>query len=617
MTDPINIFILAAGLGERLLPITSCIPKPLLPIAGTPLLQITLQKVSGLPLRGIGINLHHKRDVLDDWISRSDFRTKITIFPEDRILGTGGGLKNAEGFLSRGEFIVHNADILSDIDLEGLVDLHRSSENLATLAVHDFAKFNTVAVDSRGFLRGVGQLSGEKRVAFTGIGVYNPEFLKFLPRGASSVVDAWMAAVASGFRIGTFDVSGSYWKDIGTPPAYAAAVIDRMRSEGETVFIHPSAEGCRNARIDGYVIVEEQCRLPEGVSTRNCLVLPETRLNENTHYENCIIGPDFAIPLAEEEILSSEDAHILPIGAGGSERKYFRIRREGSSSVLMKFSGLEADFDRHITYTEFFGRYGVPVPTLLRADEERTEALFEDLGDLSLYSWLKCKRSEGEIEAIYGKVIDIAVIMHTELTGHISECPLLKERIFDYDYLRWETRYFMENFVSLIRNIRPNGLPQIEKDFRRLARQVDSSPKTVMHRDFQSQNVMLTKGETPRLIDYQGARIGPPAYDIASLLWDPYSRLKQALRERLLDYYIHRMKERVGTSFEEGPFREILLPCRLQRHMQALGAYGFLSSVKDKKYFLKHAAEGVRLLREDAALAKDRYPAIYELTLRL
>ncbi len=621
MTDPINVFILAAGFGERLLPITNHIPKPLLPIADEPVLQIILEKVSRLPLRNIGINLHHKKDLLEKWLSRS-FSGKITIFPEATLLGTGGALKNAEGLLSEGAFLVHNADILSDIDIAGLVDLHRSSGNLATLAVHDLPKFNTVAIDSGGFLKGVGncdvKTSEARRVAFTGISVYSPQFLRFLPRGPSSVVDAWMAAIGSGRRIGTSDVSGCYWSDIGTPSAYASAVIERMRSEGETVFIHPSAEGCENVEMDGYVIIGEDCMIATGVSMKNCIALPGARLDEDTSYDNCIVGPDFTITLTEEEIMRpSGDSHVFPIGLGGSDRKYFRIREEERSYVLMKFFGDKTDFRRHITYTEFFGRCGVPIPALLSVNEMRAEAMFEDLGDISLYSWLKCGRSENEIEALYKKVIDIATTMHTGVTKHIAECPLLLERIFDYEHLRWETRYFMEKFVSLIKGLRLKDMLRVEEDFDALARQVDSFPKTAMHRDFQSQNIMVSRERTPRVIDYQGARIGPPAYDIASLLWDPYYRLEETVRNRLVAYYVEIMKGTDVVDFEEGAFRNTLLPCRLQRHMQALGAYGFLSMVKGKRYFLKHAEEGVRLLKEDASLVKDKYPALCELVFSL
>ena len=79
-----------------------------------------------------------------------------------------------------------------------------------------------------------------------------------------------------------------------------------------------------------------------------------------------------------------------------------------------------------------------------------------------------------------------------------------------------------------------------------LAESVDSFPKAVVHRDFQSQNIMITRNGTPRLIDYQGARMGPPAYDLASILWDPYYRLEEDMRERLVCCYIEKM--RAGLS---------------------------------------------------------------------
>jgi NDP-sugar pyrophosphorylase family protein len=108
-TDKINIMILAAGLGERLRPITDRIPKPLVPILGTPVLQHALNRLSSIPYDRIGINLHHKREVMEQWISRSSFRERIVLFPEQAISGTGGALKNAESFLTGGIFLVHNA----------------------------------------------------------------------------------------------------------------------------------------------------------------------------------------------------------------------------------------------------------------------------------------------------------------------------------------------------------------------------------------------------------------------------------------------------------------------------------------------------------------------------
>jgi len=154
--------------------------------------------------------------------------------------------------------------------------------------------------------------------------------------------------------------------------------------------------------------------------------------------------------------------------------------------------------------------------------------------------------------------------------------------------------------------------PALEAEFHRLALKVDTYFKGVIHRDFQCQNIMITTGGIPHVIDYQGARMAPAAYDVASILWDPYQRLDEGVRERLIEYYVSEVNKH-SERFNEKSFRESLIPCRLQRHMQALGAYGFLSVVKGKKYFLKHIPEALRLLREETAAAQNDYPVLHQL----
>jgi aminoglycoside/choline kinase family phosphotransferase len=156
----------------------------------------------------------------------------------------------------------------------------------------------------------------------------------------------------------------------------------------------------------------------------------------------------------------------------------------------------------------------------------------------------------------------------------------------------------------------------VHRELDALAGRAASFPQTVVHRDFQAQNIMVLDGRDVRIIDFQGARMGPPAYDVVSLLRDPYSRLTNDVRNNLLNYYLNTMTGAV-RHFDKDAFMESLLPCRLQRHMQALGAYGFLSSEKGKKYFLKFVPEGLRLLKEDLAEAGDAYPELRNLVERL
>jgi len=631
--ERLNALILAAGFGERLGPITDHIPKPLLPICGKPIIDSVLDRISSLSPEITCINTHHRSELFENWKRNRTTHCNIRLFHEVFILGTGGALKNAEAMLRNSAFIVHNADILTDIDMATLVKSHRESGNIATLAVHDHEKFNNVWIDKKGFLKYVGNtLGGENaglwKTAFMGIAVYSPEILNYIPEGKSSVVDAWLKSVKAGHPIGTVDFSGAAWTDIGTPDAYAAAVFDALKQDGETIYVHESVD-CSKTELDSNIAIEEGVTIQAPTCIRNSILLPGTTITAEIRIENAIAGPEFLIPLstAHRETMSltravaawfdhtEETADVTSIGTGGSDRTYYRIKYNNRTAVLMTCTEADQDYIRHITYTHFFKKCSLPVPEMFITDETNRQALFEDLGDLSLYSWLKCRRSPDEIETLYRKILDIAVQLQTVAATRIAECPMLKERVFDYDHLRWETGYFMERFIKGIKEIYKSD-PELDTEFDRLAKQIDAFPKTVLHRDFQSQNIMITKGNIPRLIDYQGARIGPGAYDIASMLWDPYCLLEENLRDRLNEYYIMSMKQTL-TSFSEADFRKSLLPCRLQRHMQALGAYGFLSKGKGKTYFLKHIPQAVAYLKQETSLIRETYPVLHALATKL
>jgi NDP-sugar pyrophosphorylase family protein/aminoglycoside/choline kinase family phosphotransferase len=658
--SPINIFLPAAGLGERLRPITNHLPKPLLPILGKPLIEIILDRLTAACSGAIGINLHYKPELLRDWARASRFADRIRFFPEDPILGTGGALKNAEGFLSGGNFLVHNSDILLDIDFERLIDAHLTSGNLATLVTHNHPKYSNVVVDESGLLNNVENPGDSrpdpniiaKKVAYTGIGVYSPEILKFLPQGVSHMTVAWIAAAKAGHRVQTFDVTGAYWNDIGTPASYVAGVLDALRENGETVYVSPAAK-CGKIGIDGSIVMESGSEVRDGARLRNCVVMPGARVSGR--HENRIVGPDYADDLAEAEMqpslhareqkkialndplfaayfgiqtalenMTSPPNSELPvpnspflsdailIGLGGSDRRYFRLRNNGKTAVLMECRPDDPDYERHLVYTRFFEAHSVPVPGLIASDDDDKHALFEDLGDTSLYSYLRLPHDDAHVEDIYRSVLDILVALHGLATAHIHECPLLRDRIFDYDYLRWETNYFLDQFVVGLRKTELRNKTALQDELNRLARFVDAFPKGVIHRDFQCQNIMITPGGIPRVIDFQGARMAPAAYDVASILWDPYHRLDDGVRERLTGYYVNEMKQ-ASPGFNDELFGKSLIPCRLQRHMQALGAYGFLSVVKGKKYFLKHVPEALRLLKEETAATKNDYPELYKL----
>jgi len=640
--NKLNLFIPAAGFGERLRPITNHIPKPLLPILGKPVIETVIEKVAPLGFNNIGINMHYQWEMIRNWAETSAYADRITLFKEDDILGTGGALKNAESFLNKSVFLVYNADILSDIDPARLVEQHQASGNTVTLAVHSHELFNNVWLDDNGLLKFVGDVPSEyrkglRKVAFTGIAVYSPSFLDILPPGRSSVVDAWLTAAKSGLKIGTLYFDRRRWSDIGTPAAYSAAIFDALKQAGEIIYIDPTVLCC-DLDMGANTVIEKNSVIEGPARLANCIILPGSRVKKDSVIENAIVGPDFALDAIEQvsmpgalsadliaAFLNNDPSQlkISLIGNGGSDRKYYRIKDGQKSAVILECSGSDPDYKRQLIYLQFFRKYSLPVPDLLSTDsgkpgspflkQGQIYALFEDLGDLSLYSRLKCVCEEGCIEALYRKVLDILISLHTTVTRNVSECPLIQSRVFDREHLIWETSYFMDRFVVGLREIEITNRNELNKEFSRLADTVASFVRTVLHRDFQSQNIMITKLDVPRLIDFQGARMGPPAYDLASILWDPYYRLEASMRDRLVAYYTGRMKDAGGEAFNAAAFLDTLLPCRLQRHMQALGAYGFLAKEKGKSYFLKYVPQALEYLTEEVETVKTEYPALYEL----
>jgi len=644
---PLNIFLPAAGLGERLRPVTNHIPKPLLPLLGRPLIGIILGKLTSICEGKIGVNLHHKPEMIREWFKSSPYADQVKFFQEEELLGTGGALKNAEPFLAGGHFIVHNADILLDISFSKLTEAHFASGNIATLVTHRVPALSNVVIDENDCVVDVENPGDSrpnpariaKKVAFTGVAVYSPDILKFLPSGESHATAAWIAASKAGYKVKTVDFTGSYWSDIGTPASYTAAVLNTLRMIGETVYCSPSARA-GEIEVDGYAVVEQGCSLRGGSKLRNCMVMPGTEVFGS--HENSIIGPDYEIPLAELDmqpatyavqrkdiglagpLFSWFDGPALGkgsiakaslIGHGGSDRRYFRVVKGSMTAVMMECKKDDPDYERHLTYTKFFQANGIPVPKLLGVDEPGRRALFEDLGDLSLHSWLRFPHDSAIIETQYRSVLDILVGFHGRASENVDACPLLAARIFDYDHLRWESSYYLDQFVTGLKKAKIADRKALDVDLHNLAKTVSSYLPTIIHRDFQSQNIMVRRGVS-HVIDFQGARIAPPAYDIASILWDPYRRLDDAMRERLLAYYIDEM-QKAAKDFDADGFRETLLPCRLQRHMQALGAYGFLAAVKGKKYFLKHIPEALRLLREETTASREDYPNLFRLVQNL
>jgi N-acetylmuramate 1-kinase len=194
-------------------------------------------------------------------------------------------------------------------------------------------------------------------------------------------------------------------------------------------------------------------------------------------------------------------------------------------------------------------------------------------------------------------VIHQLVDLQTRCYQFHQECPDIRSRLFDEHDLLWETDYYAAQYLQGHRAIVFGQRGAVEKArlyalFHELARKVDAQPKSIMHRDFQSQNLMIQFDGTVRIIDYQGSRLGSVYYDLASLLLDPYTMLSDADIDELLRYY--HAKSLNPLPYED-MFRQFLLAAS-QRVMQALGAYCFLSRQKGLPQFRAYIDPGEKRL---------------------
>ncbi len=227
--------ILAAGLGTRLRPLTNTIPKPLLPVGGTPLIVWNLLLLKRHGFRQVVINLHHLAPMIEQVLGTgSKFGVRIIYSHEPVILGTGGGIKQAEPHFSGEPVLILNGDTLVELDLEALCDFHRTRNAAATLVLRedsDAARWGLVEVGDQGqILRitGKGLVDSGPVIPrmFAGIHIVHPRVLRHVPKGvASSIIDPYVRAIERGEPVLGYDLQG-YWSDIGTAERYAKAEQD-------------------------------------------------------------------------------------------------------------------------------------------------------------------------------------------------------------------------------------------------------------------------------------------------------------------------------------------------------------------------------------------------------
>lgn len=307
------------------------------------------------------------------------------------------------------------------------------------------------------------------------------------------------------------------------------------------------------------------------------------------------------------------------LAGDGSDRRFWRVFRQTETFVVVDGSGLSTD--RFAENRSFFliGRHlrsrGLPVPKILAHQVDQGLFLIEDLGDHLL---AKAAGLAGSAErlALYRPVIEVLARLQTEGASGFDPAWCCQTPVYDQAMiLRFESGYFLEAFVRDYCGLAVDTAGLSAELASLASRAAAAGPRLFLHRDFQSRNI-LYKDYQVRIIDFQAGRLGPPGYDLASLLLDPYVGLTQAEQAELFDYYLSLMAKRAGLEAER--FRQDYPFLALHRLFQTLGAFGYLSRIKGRPGFSEHIPAALsQLHRLLAAPEFKAFPAVRHLTERL
>ena len=565
-------FVLCAGLGERLRPMTLSTPKPLMPIWNIPLLAHTLEALAGWGVREVYLNTFWLPEQLEAFVANYKGPLSLTLLHErEEVLGTGGGLRALAPYLKGRPFWLVNGDVVFDLQPDEIEAAFEASGRFAAAWLEPKAGPRTVETDYQGRVTCWHSPTPkvEHTATFAGVSLLSPEVLDFLPaeKRVCSVIEAFEAAMFAGKFVRGASPKGTYWNDAGTPEAYLQ--------------VHKDAQ--RFPALARYTAGAQQ-----------------------------IPGPEVKRALELLKWAAAETV-IVPLGRRGSKRTFWRLvgARRSVIAIAYETEG-RAENGRYAACAEALTKAGIPVPKVV-ADQPGL-LLMEDFGDRTLDKLVKQWKEETE-RAGYkaaaehahhhehcdcghdhehhdhcdcghehhhdhdhcdchhapvphcvqlGAVMELLAAFHK---ANIGDLPL--EPPFDKDLYAWEVGLY-EQFAAPLP-------PAAKAEWEAVRDVLLAEPLVLVHRDFQSTNVLWHK-DRPGLIDFQGMRRGPALYDLASFFYDPYVDWGDALLEDAL----HSYAKASGIPYS---YLRVKLPyAGIQRLMQAIGAYYRLASVGQPRF---------------------------------
>ncbi len=622
MKTPRKAFILAAGLGTRLRPLTDHTPKPLLPLWGIPLIFHTMDLLKKWGVLEVLVNLHHGADAIFNTLrTRGPEGMQLSFSFEPEILGTGGALRKAQWFFEDAPFWMLNADIAIDLSPAPLMNDFQRHHPLATLWMHAENGPRTVEVSPDGRILNFRSPTPRTPGTFTfcGLQLLSPEIFEYLPpQGFSTIVTAYQKAMQAGQTVRGVAMAGTFWADAGTPQDYLdthARVLEAYctHSAGRRLMSIPMHRRMASlektgVHIEGFASVAEHVRIGTGCHLKDTVIRDHAVVRPNSRIESAIIGAKacvknmshqmalcadhIAAPAVQKAITAMNwphaDTTVTPMAPRGSARQFFRLACARRSSMLVAYSMERPENARFAGHARFLASRGIAAPAILHDNPDEHWTVMEDLGDTALLDLAQNATLRQRYQH-YHRVLPLVVRLHQCTGSVVNRARIRLEEPFSSALYQWEHHLFATHFLNGLLKWKARRITLLLDLCHVLPAKLAGQPRVLVHRDLQSTNILFPR-RGPVLIDFQGMRLGPAAYDVASLLCDPYIAMQQDTLQQLLGDYA-----KLAGVPEDG-LRAIFPYAAAQRLIQALGAFGRLGAQPATRRFIHHIPAGLDML---------------------
>ena len=293
-------FVLGAGLGTRLRPLTDDLPKPLIPIFQKPLITFALDHLIDLGVKSFIINTHKLPEFFEDLFPERTYSSKsIELVNEPDLLETGGGIKNVESRLGANPFITYSGDILTDINLQPLIDEHFRRGNDVTLALRKTGLATAVAFRDGRVVDIANRYGVAGNYDFANIAVWNPEiFRRIPPREKISFIPIVAKWIGENGRIGGVILEDGLWFNIGSRTEYLEihrAISKKkwkprhVKTAGWSESIAASAHIDPSAQVRGCSVVGADCQVGAGAILDDTILWPGAQIASRSELRSCIV----------------------------------------------------------------------------------------------------------------------------------------------------------------------------------------------------------------------------------------------------------------------------------------------------------------------------------------